>query len=176
MKLKLHLKSKVQGRLGVAVGHSHKTTPKARANTRGTRGHEGHNTKAAKRPQKRRKCNKLAGMLRHLGRAQYQGWSSLWQLAHCGARFACVRKPAHHSSLRCHSSVYFSSNQVGIFITKKRKKKGGEESSAGCTTTRVPPPRISGFGIVTNMATCNFIEISCNFISLKIANSLLEQL
>ena len=157
MKLKLHLKSKVQGRLGVAVGHSHKTTPKARANTRGTRGHEGHNTKAAKRPQKRRKCNKLAGMLRHLGRAQYQGWSSLWQLAHCGARFACVRKPAHHSSLRCHSF------KPGLYIIhNKAKKEGGE--SGGCGD---PPSILRCVGFrrmafsskkprITNAASPNF--------------------
>ena len=33
----------IQGRLGVAVGRSHKTTPNARTNSRGTRGHEGRN-------------------------------------------------------------------------------------------------------------------------------------
>ena len=64
------------------------------------------------------------------------------------------------------------SNQVCIFITKKRKEK-----REGNQLDVAPPPRISGFWmIVTNMATCNFIEISCNFLSLKIANSLLEQL
>ena len=84
------------------------------------------------------------------------------------ALFACVREPAHHSALRCHSSVCFSSNQVGIFITKKREKSEGNQLDA-------PPPRISGFGVVANMATCNFIEISCNFLSLKITISLLEQ-
>jgi hypothetical protein len=52
---------------------------------------------------------------------------------------------------------------------KEAKKEGGE--SAGCTTTAN-----FRFWIVTNMATCNFIEISCHFLSLKIANSLLEQL
>ena len=93
----------------------------------------------------------------------------LWHLAHCGALFACVREPAHHSALRCHSSVYFSSNQVGIFITKKRKKREGNKLYA-------PPPRISGFRVVANMATCNFIKILCNFLSLKITNPLLKQL
>ena len=93
----------------------------------------------------------------------------LWQLKHCGALFDCVCEPARYSALRCHSSIYFSSNQVCIFITNKRKKREGNQLDA-------PPPRIPGFWIVTNVATCNFIEISCNFLSLKITNSLLEQL
>ena len=57
MKWELHLKFK-EGRLGVAVGHSHKTTPNARTNSRGTRGHEGHNRRQQPPKEHKRDENK----------------------------------------------------------------------------------------------------------------------
>ena len=78
-------------------------------------------------------------------------------------------RPSQCLALPFFSLFFFKPGLYGIFITKKRKKREGNQLDA-------PPPRISGFWIVTNMATCNFIEISCNFLSLKITNSLLEQL
>ena len=75
-------------------------------------------------------------------------------------------RPSQCPALPFFCLLFFNS---GLYIHyKEAKKEGGE--SAGCTTTAN-----FRFWVVASMATCSFTEIPCNSLSLKITNSLLEQ-
>ena len=116
-------------------------------------------------------------MLRHLRCAQYEGGAwGLWQLKHCGALFACVREPAHHSALRCHSPKpgwHFIHNKAG-------GEEGGE--SGGCTTTtttttttaaaavagrRVAGARTRSWGFKSPIIVIRFVAIITKIITIR---------